>query len=634
MKEKDAKKLKHLEYLLELEKQEDFEQYKEKIRELPLPQRKEKGFSWHPLDIVRQGYTVGERAFVIVQRTTNLDEVHHFRSGMPVSLFTHQKDAFQPDKLGVVYYADDNKMKIVLTAKDLPEWIGGGNIGVDVLFDDRTYLEMARALNKVSIAKRNRLAELRSILLGSTEALFSNLQEKIEIPSLNPSQNKAVNQILEAKDVAVIHGPPGTGKTTTLVQAIKLLCKRENTVLVTAPSNTAVDLLTERLNNEQLNVIRIGNLSRVDEKLIEHTLEYRVSKHPEMKMIKKVRLQAVEVRRKVRRLGKSFSQRTWEERHRLKREAKELSSWANRLEDQLIDQILDNAQVIACTLVSSTHKVLARRTFKTLVIDEAAQALEPATWIPILKASKVILAGDPFQLPPTVKSQKAKKGGLGVTLLEKCIQFLPKVSLLNVQYRMNEKIMNYSNQVFYEEALKADESVKNHQLSIKDNCPIIFIDTVGCGFEEKINEERQSRYNPDEFQILCEHLYQLMDAFEEDNLPNIAIISPYREQVIYMKKIVREDKRLSTISLTINTIDGFQGQESDVVYISLVRSNAKGEIGFLKDYRRMNVAMTRARKQLIVVGDSATVGRDNFYSNFLDYVDANGEYRTAWEYMQ
>ena len=634
MKEKDEKKLKNLEHLLELEKQEDFEQYQKKIRELPLRERREKGFSWYPLDILGQGYVLGERAYVIVQRTNHLDEAHPFRPGMPVSLFTHQKNAYQPDQLGVVYYADDNKMKVVLRAKDLPEWLGGGSIGIDVLFDDRSYLEMARAISKVLTAKRNRLAELRSILLGSVEARFTNTEETIEIPSLNPSQNAAINQVLSAKDIAVIHGPPGTGKTTTLVQAIKILCKIEHTVLVTAPSNTAVDVLTERLAKEQLNVVRIGNLSRIDEQLVKHTLEYRLSKHPEMKMIKKVRLEAVEVRRKIRRLGKSFNQRTWHEKHRLKQEAKQLSGWASRLEGQLIDHILDQAQVIACTLVGSTHKVLARRTFKTLVIDEAAQALEPATWIPVLKVSKVILAGDPFQLPPTIKSNNAKKGGLGITLIEKCLNFLPKVSLLNVQYRMNEKIMAYSNRVFYKEELRAAENVKNHRLPIKDNHPLVFIDTVGCGFEEKVNEERQSRFNPDEFQILCEHLYQLIDAFEQQKLPSIAIISPYSEQVIFIKKTIREDSRLKDIPLIVNTIDGFQGQESDVVYISLVRSNPKGNIGFLKDYRRMNVAMTRARKQLIVVGDSATVGQDSFYSNFLDYVDNMGEYQTAWAYMQ
>lgn len=271
-----------------------------------------------------------------------------------------------------------------------------------------------------------------------------------------------------------------------------------------------------------------------------------------------------------------------------------------------------------------------------MFIDEAAQALEPACWIPIIKSSKVVFAGDPFQLPPTVKSNKNKTEGLNITLVEKCLTFLPEISFLNIQYRMNEAIMGFSNEQFYEGALVADESVKSHALALEEGKSVVFIDTAGCGFEEKINPEFLSRYNPDEFQILCEHLYLLIAAYQEKELelPSIGIISPYREQVIYMKNHIAEDEKLATLPLSINTIDAFQGQERDLIYISLVRSNGKGEIGFLKDYRRMNVAMTRARKKLIVLGDSATIGTDKFYGGFLDYCDIAGEYKTAWEYMQ
>ena len=385
--------------------------------------------------------------------------------------------------------------------------------------------------------------------------------------------------------------------------------------------------------NEGLRVVRIGNISRVDEDIIRHTLEMQMSQHPESKNIKKVKIQAAECRRKARRFKRKFGRSEYEERVRLKREASELMAWANQLEDRLLDQILDGAQVITCTLVGAANRALGKRRFRTVVVDEAAQALEPANWIPITKASKVVLTGDPFQLPPTVKSVEAQKGGLSVTLIEKCLNRLPNTCLLNVQYRMHEIIMGFSNQQFYENQLVAAESVRLSRLLIENNTPVLFIDTAGCGFEEKRNETNLSRYNPGEVQILCEHLYQLKDAFVEEDFPNIALISPYREQVVFMQEHISEDEQLSEAALTINTIDGFQGQEREVVYISLVRSNEKGEIGFLSDYRRMNVAMTRAKKQLIIIGDSATIGNTPFYGAFLEYCERHGDYLTAWEYM-
>ncbi|MEM1122076.1 MAG: AAA domain-containing protein [Bacteroidota bacterium] len=617
------------------EKKADFEAYKNLIANLPLEERKAQGFTWHPLNVVKFGYTIGERSFVIVEKTTETDAPRQFRSGKTVRLFTLAEGAYKPERIGVINYVKDKKMKIILNAKDIPDWLGKGHLGVDLQFDERTYLEMEKALKIVSKASRDRLAELRRILLNKEPARFLH-GYPIHIPTLNNFQNKAVNQVLSAQDVAVIHGPPGTGKTTTAVQTIKQLAKTENTVLVCAPSNAAVDLLTERIAEQGLSVVRLGNISRVDEDIIKHTLEGQLAAHPESKNIKKVKIQAAEARKKAGKYKRKFGGRERMERRASYAEARELTAWANQLEDRLIDQILDGAQAITCTLVGANQKVLDKRKFRTVLIDEAAQALEPACWIPIIKASKVVFAGDPFQLPPTVKSAKRRGEGLHVTLVEKCLQFLPKISFLNVQYRMNEAIMGFSNQQFYNSELIAAESVQSHTLAEYGEKPVVFIDTAGCGFEEKINPEFQSRYNPDEFQILCEHLYLLIAAYEEKQieLPSIGIISPYREQVIFMKNFVVEDEKLSKISLSINTIDAFQGQERDLIYISLVRSNGKGEIGFLKDYRRMNVAMTRARKKLIVLGDSATIGMDQFYGDFLDYCDKVGEYQTAWEYMR
>ena len=628
------KELEELLALLQMEKEEDLEQYKRLVERLPLEERRRKGYCWHPLNVTQQGYTYGERAFVVVERTTALDEEHQFRSGMTVNLFTRQAGINSPERAGVIYFVHKNRMKIILNAKDLPEWLGMGQLGVDLLFDDRTYQEMEKALQKVIAAQGDRLAELRDVLLGKQDPQETIIENPIHFPELNTSQNTAINEILAAKDVVIVHGPPGTGKTTTLVKAVQQLVKTEHSVLVTAPSNTAVDLLTERLSKEGLEVVRIGNISRVDEDIIHHTLDYQLANHPESKHIKKVKIEAASLRREARRYRRRFGSEEYRERKNLFQEAKELSAWANQLEDRLIDQILDTAQVITSTLVGAAHPVLKRRSFRTAFVDEAAQALEPATWIPITKAARIVLTGDPFQLPPTVKSMQAAREGFNITLIEKALERLPKVHLLNVQYRMHEIIMGFSNQEFYQNQLHADESVRQHTLPISENHPMIFIDTAGCGFDEKVHSTYLSKYNPDEFQILREHLYQLLNSINGQDQPGIALISPYREQVELIQKHLPTDSQLTEAPITVNTIDGFQGQESDVVYISLVRSNEKGEIGFLKDYRRMNVAMTRARKQLIIVGDSATIGNNSFYQKFLDYCEKHGQYQTAWEFMQ
>ncbi|GJM34003.1 MAG: helicase [Saprospiraceae bacterium] len=628
----EQEELQQLLALLKLEKEEDFEQHKKLVQQLPLHERVNKGYTWYAVQVVKSGYALGERAFVIVEKS-NEEQEHHFRSGKAVNFFTQQANVSKPERSGVIHYVNKNRMKIILNSKDLPDWLDLGQLGVDLMFDETTYLEMEKALHKVSKAQGDRLADLRSILLGKSPARFGDLPP-VDLPQLNTSQQEAIRHILGADDAAIVHGPPGTGKTTTLVQAVKLLCETESTVLVCAPSNTAVDLLTEKLAEQGLNVVRIGNLSRVDEFIIPHTLDMRLSAHPDSKNIKKVKIDAADTRRKAQRFKRKFGPEGYQERRRLFKEASELMAWANQLEDRLIDQILDGAQVITCTLVGAANKILNKRKFRTVVIDEAAQALEPATWIPILRASRVVLTGDPFQLPPTVKSNEAQRGGFGVSLIEKTLERFDVTSLLNIQYRMHEVIMGFSNQQFYEGKLQAADLVKDQRLPIPDNIPVVFIDTAGCGFEEKIREAFQSRYNPDEFQMLCEHLYLLVEAYGDTIPPSIAIISPYREQVVLMKQFIETEERLKELPITINTIDGFQGQEREIVYISLVRSNSKGEIGFLKDQRRMNVAMTRARKQLIVVGDSATIGNHTFYADFLEYCENHGEYKTAWEYMQ
>jgi len=546
-------------------------------------------------------------------------------------------------------------MKIVLNARDVPDWITFGQLGVDQLFDDRSYQEMERALHKVMQAKGDRLAELRDILTGRKKPADIFESTPVQLPGLNDSQNAAVTAVLANRDVTVIHGPPGTGKTTTLVAAIAQMVQKENTVLVSAPSNTAADLLTERLAAAGVQVVRVGNVSRIDESVMQHTLDSIIARHPESKNIKKVKIQAAEFRRQARQHKRSFGYEERREREHLKHQARELESWAASLEERLLEQILSSAQAITCTLVGAAHPVLDKYRFHTCVMDEAAQALEPAAWIPIAKCSRVVLAGDPFQLPPTVKSMEAARGGLSKTLIERCLELLPDaVHLLDVQYRMHQSIMDFSNQYFYDGALKAHDSVEGRRLLSLDPGgeivtvfePVLFVDTAGTGFEEKINKDTAkdstryaSKYNPEEALLLREHLLQLLEKFPDpDHFPSIGLLSPYREQVNYMEDMVREDEVLSPLfadsQIVVNTIDGFQGQERDVIYISLVRSNPKSEIGFLSDYRRMNVAMTRARKLLVVIGDSATIGNNAFYAKFLAYCEEKGGYESAWVYFK
>ncbi len=630
--------LQELEELLEtlaVEKEEDFIQFRKYVQSLPLRKRVDKGLSWYPFDIGKTGYTYGEKAFVVGQRTNGKGTPHRFRSGMPIIIFRNQETKERDEVGGIIKFINKDKMKIVLNTKDVPDWALKAGVGIDLAFDERTYLEMEKAIKKVIKAKGDRLAELRDIFLGKTKPQYKEDAHQIQIHSLNTSQNKAVNRILNSYDISVVHGPPGTGKTTTLVQAVKLLSGFENTVMVTSASNAAVDLLTDRLSQEELLVVRIGNISRVDEKLISYTLEGRIADHPESKNIKKMKIKAAECRRKASKFKRTFNAEDRRQRGELYKEAGELSAWARQAEERLIDQIISSADVVACTLINTVHPVLEHFKFKTIVIDEAAQALEPATWIPITRASRVVLAGDPYQLPPTVKSRKAEKRGLAVTQIEKSIERFKDVNLLNVQYRMNESIMGFSNRVFYDDKLLADVSVEQWKLDIPDDIPLEFVDTAGCGFDEKANPESGSKKNPDEFQILQEHLYQLISHFPEGEYPSIGIISPYRAQVEHMTDLCAEDEKLEALQdhISVNTIDAFQGQERDVIYISLVRSNAKGEIGFLSDYRRMNVAMTRAKKKLIVIGDSATIGSHKFYQQFLEYTEEKGAYRTAWEFM-
>jgi superfamily I DNA and/or RNA helicase len=500
---------------------------------------------------------------------------------------------------------------------------------------------MQLALDVVINANNNRIAELREMIEGTLPISFQKTNNDIIIPQLNLSQNKAVRHVLSVNDIGVIHGPPGTGKTTSLVQAIRLTLQTENQILVCAPTNSAVDLITEKLIELGIDVLRMGHPARISDELQKSSIDGKISSSPYYKDIKNLRRNAEEYFRMAGKYKRVFGKEDAQQRTAFYTEAKSCIKEARLLEDFIVDELFKTTQVICCTPVTSTHRGLAKKRFDTLFFDEASQALEPMVWIPLLKCKRLILCGDHFQLPPVVKSIEAKKGGLDQTLLDRCIKFKDAVSLLTRQYRMNTAIMGFSNNFFYNNELIADESVSAQVLLNDENSmlsrSIEFIDTAGCNFDEIQNPETLSYFNPKEGDILFKHLQQLLIEYgQQELLPpvSIGIISPYKEQREWLKDNIGEVEfdKTKLESLSVKTIDGFQGEERDVIYISLVRSNEKQEIGFLNDLRRMNVAITRAKKKLVVIGDSSTIGASKFYNSFLEYCEKHGAYRTAWEW--
>ena len=629
--------------LIQLERQADLEQYRQKVLLRSLQQRTKEGVTWYPVRLKRDYIGTGERIIVELDRTNHLDQPHSFQSGKLVSLFCNASGKPEKEHInGVVNYVSDNTLVITLNGEDLPDWIDNGMLGVDVMFDEMTYKEMEYALKTVMKAEGNRLAELREVLLGDGNQLqvtlqgTSNQQPATSI-LLNESQNRALDKIINTPDVAFIHGPPGTGKTTTLVQAILATTRIENQVLVSTPSNAAIDLLVEKLSEQGLNVVRIGHPARVTEQTLSKTLDARIASHPSFAALRTLRKKLEQLRGMASKYKRNFGHHEREQRRLMKEEVKALKSDADMLEFYIVNDLLNTAQVICCTLVGSSHPVLRGRKFKTVFIDEAAQALEPACWIPILKSARVILAGDHCQLPPTIKSAEAAKNGLSKTLFEKGIQKHPDLStMLRVQYRMHQDIMQFSSHYFYRDELIAQDSVKSEKLRPHQS-PVEFIDTAGCGFSEAQDPESLSRFNQEEAQLLIRLTEKLIEevGLEEWTEQNITmgIITPYRAQVDYLHKLAESSPTLEPLHklITINTVDAFQGQERDVIVISFVRSNDKGEVGFLSDIRRTNVAMTRARKKLIMVGDSATLGSHPFYVALLEYVQEREFYRSAYE---
>lgn len=614
--------------LLEIEYNHEKEEFRKQTETMGVERKVRRGDAWFPVSIGRSYYNSLNQMVVEVMRQPGSDIEHNFEAGRPVCFFTIMNDmgtaGAKATKAGsklqylsftaTVSYAEQDRMVVALPDSGrIVDLQRQDALGVQLFFDETSYRLMFEALDRVIRARSGRLADLRDIFYTKAPASRYTF-DAMRFPWLNASQEKAVNEVLWAKDVAVVHGPPGTGKTTTLVEAIFETLRRESQVLVCAQSNMAVDWISEKLVDRGINVLRIGNPTRVNDKMLSFTYERRFEAHPDYPQLWSIR-KAIRELRQQRKHADSWHQKM-----------DRLKSRATELELRIRSSLFGEARVIASTLTGAANRVLEGEKYSTLFIDEAAQALEAACWIAIRKAGRVILAGDHCQLPPTVKSIMALKGGLGKTLMERIVENKPEtVTLLKMQYRMNEQIMKFSSEWFYHGMVESAPTV-SHRGILDYDTPMMWIDTAECDGKEEFVGENFGRINRAEAELTLQTLQQYLEKIGKQRILeesiDVGIISPYRAQVQLLRKELRKREffRPYRHLLTVNTVDGFQGQERDIILISLVRSNDGGDIGFLRDLRRMNVAITRARMKLIILGSSETMTSHPFYKKLYEYV--------------
>ena len=610
--------------LLEIEYNVDKEEHRRQMEAKGLERLAKRGDVWLNVRFSRSFYNSLNQLSVEIVRTQDNDIEHNFEFGRPVYIILIEKQNDKNGKKtksinGTVSYVDGDRM--VVTVPDGTDTVGmqtAASLYVQLGFDETTYRLMFEALDR-TIGARGRLGYLRDLFYSSQKAETFTFAP-LSFPFLNVSQERAVNEVLRAKDVAVVHGPPGTGKTTTLVEAIYETLRRENQVLVCAQSNMAVDWISEKLVDRGINVLRIGNPTKVNDKMLSFTYERRFESHPDYPQLWAIRKSIRQLRANRKRGDHSFHQKL----ERLKERETEL-------ELRIRNQLFREARVIASTLVGSANRLLDGMKFGTLFIDEAAQALEAACWIPMRRATRVILAGDHCQLPPTIKSVAAMKGGLDKTLMQRIVERKPEaVTLLKMQYRMHEAIMRFSSDWFYHGEVEAAPMVKYRGILDLDKA-IEWKDTSGDTSHEQFVGDNFGRINKEEAQLtlltLAEYFVRIGRQRIIDERIDVGIISPYRAQVQYLRHLIKKTDFYKPFRkiIAVNTVDGFQGQERDIIVISMVRSNEEGQIGFLRDLRRMNVAITRARMKLIILGDSATLTRHPFYRRLKEYIDSLSE---------
>lgn len=607
--------------LLRMEYEYEKEEFKRQTETMGVARKVKRGLCWYPATPGRSYYNSLNQLVIEITRNEDKEIEHAFEFGRPVCFFRQSFDGKVTylNFTATVSFADEGQMAVVLPgAGALLEIQAEDVLGVQLYFDETSYRAMFEALEDAIRAKGNRLAELRDTLLGTQKPGFRELYP-VRFPWLNSTQETAVNKVLCTRDVSVVHGPPGTGKTTTLVEAIYETLHRESQVLVCAQSNTAVDWISEKLVDRGVPVLRIGNPTRVNDKMLSFTYERRFENHPAYPEL-------WGIRKSIREMGGRMRRGNYSEREGMRNRMSHLRDRATELEILINADLFDGSRVIASTLVSSNHRLLSGRRFSTLFIDEAAQALEAACWIAIRKADRMILAGDHCQLPPTIKCVDAARGGLDHTLMEKVVSQKPNaVSLLKIQYRMHEDIMRFPSEWFYNGELQAAPEVR-HRGILDFDTPMRWIDTSEQDFHEEFVGESFGRINKEEAHLLLKELEAYILKIGKERILeeriDFGIISPYKAQVQYLRGKIKGSGFFRPFRhlFTVNTVDGFQGQERDVIFISLVRANESGQIGFLNDLRRMNVAITRARMKLVILGDATTLTKHPFYKKLYQQI--------------
>ena len=607
--------------LLRIEYEYEKEAWREQSRQAGVERRVRQGKCWYPLAAGRSFYNSLNQLLIEVERRTDADE-HELEPGRPVCFFDCDmggQPRFFPF-VGMVNFVDGRRMLVSVPSEQAVGQLRmARDLGVQLYFDETSYQAMFSAMSAVLAAKGNRLAHLRDVLTGLV-CPGQRAAMPVSLPWLNKSQEAAVAKVLEAREVAIVHGPPGTGKTTTLVEAIHETLMREAQVMVCAQSNAAVDWIAEKLCERGVNVLRVGNPMRVTDRMLGCTYERRFEAHPDYPEL-------WSLRKEIRRLQQGRRSASSADADRLCK----LRSRATEIEIRIDADLFGQARVVASTLIGAANRVVSHRRFTTLFVDEAAQALEAACWNAIIRADRVVLAGDHCQLPPTVKSSEALRRGLGVTLMQRLTMLWPQtVALLTMQYRMHADIMRFSSDTFYYGQLTAAPEIANRTILALDY-PMVWYDTDGLGLEESTSALTESRLNKAEADLLLDLLKQYIRRTGEERILSeridFGIISPYKAQVWYLRSALKRDAFLRRFrrQIAVNTVDGFQGQERDVILISMVRGNDEGRIGFLGDLRRMNVAITRARMKLIILGDSGTLGHHAFYRKLYRHVEQYGK---------
>ncbi len=610
--------------LLQMEYEHERDEYKRISEQWGVERTVRRGLCWYPLRVGRNRYDSLNRLVVDLYRSeSQLEQEHQFEYGRQVRFFVAD-DAMRVNYksyTGTVCYVDVDRIAVAVSGVNVItdlENCAAGTLGMQLSLDETTYRTMFEALNDVAQARGGRLAELRDVICGMVEPGFRDIYP-VRFPWLNRSQEVAVNNMLCSRDVMIVHGPPGTGKTTTLVEAIAETLNREPQVLVCAQSNMAVDWICQKLVERGVRVLRIGNPTRVNDQMLGYCYERQYEAHPDYPELWSIRkaIRQLQGERRKHSMSSSVQSRINRLRHR-----------AEELEVKINVELFDNARVVASTLVGSNSSLLTGRRFGTLFVDEAGQALEAATWIAVRKADRVVLAGDHLQLPPTIKCYDAERAGLGVTMMEMVVRrWQQAVTLLTTQYRMNRQIMQFSSDWFYGGSLKAADEVKVRGILDFDT-PMEWIDTSQMDFNEQVQGAGCSKVNVKEAVFFVARLEEYVSRIGLERILDeridFGLISPYKAQVRYMRQIVKRSAVLRQLRevLTVDTIDGFQGQERDVVFISLVRSNDDGSIGFLSDLRRMNVAITRARMKVVVIGNASTLCHHKFYAKLHAYIQS------------